>query len=104
MAIFDPISMSGAAYVAFGRTIAVRPFSLGDWSFSGGTLELVANVTCYVGIDLFTRQVIALPRLGHRGFVPVAKVITDASSVTSLRQLAPQLPVSRIPRTMKKLR
>lgn len=89
--------------ISSGLTVNVAAFRAGVFSSAGGSIVLVANGTWFVGVDLFTGAVIALPRLGHRGWVPVAKVVTGTSSVTSIEQIAPVLPVSRIPRTLKKI-
>lgn len=86
-----------------GLTVTVAPFRAGVFSSLGGTLALLPSGTWFVGVDLFTGAVIALPRLGHRGWVPVARVVTGTTSVTSISQITPELPASRIPRTLKKI-
>lgn len=84
-------------------TVNVAAFNLGNFTFSGGSLSLLPNGTWYVGVDLLSKELIALPRLGHRGWIPLAKSTTNASKVTSLRAIEPQLPASRLPRTTKRL-
>lgn len=87
-----------------GLTVSVASFKAGPFSFSGGNLTVVANGTWFVGVDLYRNTLIALPRLGHRGWVPVARVVVGEASITELEQIPPVLPPSRIPRTLEKLR
>lgn len=89
---------------ATNLTLTVAPFQAGPYSFSGGNLPVVANGVWFVGVDLYRGTLIALPRLGHRGWVPVARVVTDATAIVSVEQIAPALPVSRLPRTLAKIR
>lgn len=86
-----------------GLTVTVSAFTAGPFYFAGGTLSVVANGTWYVGVDLYRNTLIALPRLGHRGWVPVGKVVAGASAVTSVEQITPVLPASRLPRAMAKI-
>lgn len=87
-----------------GLTVTVRPFVAGGFTFAGGTLTVVQNGTWFIGVDMYRYRLIALPRLGHRGWVPVAKVVAGASAITSIEQITPVLPDCRIPRAMAKLR
>lgn len=89
---------------AGGLSVKVDPHSAGGFKSAGGTLSLVASGTWYVGTDLLSGALIALPRLGHRGWVPVAKVVTGSSAVASIDQIDPVLPKSRLPRFVKKLK
>lgn len=84
-------------------TVRVGAFNVGPFSFSGGSLAVLGNGTWYVGVDLLTNNLIVLPRLGHRGWVPVAKVVSDALKVTSIDAINPTVPACRIPRTIKKI-
>lgn len=86
-----------------GLIVRVAPFVASGFDFVGGSITLVPNGTWYVGVEIFSKQIRALPRLGHRGWVPVAKVVTSATKVTSIDQITPALPASRIPRTLKKV-
>lgn len=85
-------------------TVTVAPFETGAFSFAGGALAIVPNGTWFVGVDLYRNTLIALPRLGHRGWVPVARVVAGDSGITSVEQIAPVLPATRIPRTLEKIR
>lgn len=94
----------GMVHVTYsGLNVSVPAFQLNTFTFSGGTISVIPNCTWYIGIDLFRNVLIALPRLGHRGWIPVAKVMAGASAITSLLQIAPVMPATRIPRTMKKI-
>ena len=88
---------------AGGLAVSVAPFCAGAFAAPGGDLVLIPNGVWFIGVDLFSRAVIALPRLGHTGWVPVAKVVTNGVEVVSVAQIAPRLPKSRLPRTTKKL-
>lgn len=95
---------AAAAYVAAnGMTIMVRPFRIGAFSFAGGAITIAAAGTWYVGVEMWSGQVRLLPRLGHRGWVPVACVVASATEVTSVEQIDPVMPPTRIPRTMAKI-
>jgi len=87
-----------------GLKVSVAPFQTGQFSFSGGDLEVVANGTWFVGVDLYRKTLISLPRIGHRGWVPVVKVVAGASEISEVQQIIPDLPSSRIPRSIKKIR
>jgi hypothetical protein len=89
---------------ANGLVVSVLPFQTGSLAFRGGEITVVANGVWFIGVDLFRNCLIALPRLGHRGWVPVARVVASAESVTSIDDIPPVLPASRIPRTIKKIR
>lgn len=95
-------SVSG--YVAAnGMAIMARPFRIGAFSFAGGAITIAAAGTWYVGVEMWSGQVRLLPRLGHRGWVPVACVVASATEVTSIEQIDPVMPPTRIPRTMAKI-
>lgn len=100
----DPSEGIGYTKRLTGRTIEIDSIQAGVFSHPGGQITLVANGTWYVGPDLFSGEIIALPRLGHRGWVPVAKVVTNATDIVSINQISPELPKCRIPRFMEKLR
>ena len=89
---------------ASGLVVNVPAFRTGPFSFAGGSLSVVPSGTWFVGVDLYRNTLIALPRLGHRGWVPVAKVVAGASAVTGIEQIRPELPATRIPRTLQKMR
>ncbi|MEY2875820.1 MAG: hypothetical protein RLZZ373_3191 [Pseudomonadota bacterium] len=95
--------VSGYTGKGAGLIIAVAPFIVGGFSASGGLITMPGAGTWYVGVELSSGMVRVLPRLGHRGWVPVACVICTASAITSLQQIAPALPPCRLPRTMRKI-
>lgn len=88
---------------ATGLLLTVLPFAVGAFEFTGGTITATPSGTWYVGVEISSKQLRTLPRLGHRGWVPVGKVVTDASGVTSVQQITPAMPACRIPRTMTKV-
>jgi hypothetical protein len=87
---------------ASGLTITVPAFRVGEFAFPGGSITLPASGTWFVGVDLFSGELRTLPRLGHRGWVPVAACLAPASTATVL-PIAPVLPDCRLPRTVKKV-
>lgn len=87
---------------ASGLTVTASAFKVDGFAFDGGSIDVLQNGTWYVGVDLFRKVLIALPRLGHRGWIPVARVIAT-SVVQTVEQIAPALPTSRIPRTLAKI-
>lgn len=96
-------SVLGSSVSADGLKIGVPAFVVGPFSFAGGSITALPNGTWYIGVELSSKQVRTLPRLGHRGWVPVAKITTNATEVTEIIQIKPELPVCRIPRTMAKV-
>lgn len=88
---------------AAGMTVKVPAFSIGGYSFSGGTITMPAAGVWYVGVEIYSGAVRCLPRLGHRGWIPLAKVECTATEVSSIAQIAPAIPPCRIPRTMAKI-
>ncbi|MEY9466301.1 hypothetical protein ABH973_006714 [Bradyrhizobium ottawaense] len=99
----DISTLTPAIARASGLNVRVEAFHVQGFSFVGGAVAIAAAGTWYVGVDLFTQALIALPRLGHRGWIPVAKVVASASAVTLIQQISPVLPVTRIPRVLKKI-
>ena len=85
-----------------GNSVTVPPFSLDGRSYTGGTVAGLPDGTWYVGVDLFSGRAIALPRLGHRGWIPLA-VFDVAGSVTNFRTIEPVTPRSRLPNTTAKI-
>lgn len=88
---------------AQGMTVRVGPFALGQWTFAGGAISVPAAGTWFIGAELWSGALRCLPRLGHRGWVPVARVVASSGAITSITQIMPAMPASRIPRTLKKL-
>jgi hypothetical protein len=89
--------------IATGMVATVAAFVVGGFTSVGGTITMPAAGTWYVGVEMSSGQLRVLPRLGHRGWVPVARIVCTATAITSVQQIAPVLPVCRIPRTMKKV-
>lgn len=102
MAAFQ-FSVSARAVIANGLTLTVRPFRIGAFASAGGSIQIAAAGTWYVGVEMWSGQVRLLPRLGHRGWVPLACVVASATDVTSIEQIEPVMPPTRIPRTMAKI-
>lgn len=93
----------GIVTFSVGRKVTVGKFSVGGFSASGGEITLASAGTWYVGVDIFSGAVIALPRLGHRGWIPVARVVASEAAVTRIEQILPVIPKSRLPRATKKV-
>lgn len=87
-----------------GLQVAVAPIQLGSWSFPGGEISLPAvDGTWYVGVEFWSGQLRTLPRLGHRGWVPVACMTVVSGVVTLASPIQLAMPACRIPRTMAKI-
>ena len=84
-------------------TVDVEPFEVEGVQFEGGEINLLPNGKWYVGVDLFSGEMIALPRLGHRGWVPILKATTGTRTIDKLECVTPKLPTCRIPRFVEKV-
>lgn len=93
---------SGLAAYFNGGTLASSDGSA--LTVASGSVTLPASATSIVGFDLYDLTFRALPRAIDSGFIPVARVVTGASSITSVTQLeSPTLPASRLARTKAQL-
>jgi hypothetical protein len=95
--------VSGYALKGVGLAVSVAPITLSGFAWPGGSITMPGAGTWYVGVELSSGVLRVLPRLGHRGWVPVACVACTTSTITSLQQIAPALPTCRLPRTMRKI-
>lgn len=86
-----------------GLTVTVAPFTVSGFDYAGGSITLPTAGTWYVGVELSSRVLRVLPRLGHRGWIPVGKFTCNATKVTTALQILPALPPTRIPRTLAKV-
>ena len=98
-----PGSVDGDGNSVAGLVVTVGQIQLQSWQFGGGSITLPGNGVWYVGVEFWSRQVRALPRLGHRGWVPVVRATVVGGQVTELRDIQPAMPACRIPRTMAKV-
>lgn len=98
-AIVDLVIVSASS----AMTAVVSAFLVSGYAFSGSSIAMPGSGTWYVGVELSSGVLRVLPRLGHRGWIPVACVVCTAAAITSLQQISPALPGGRLPRTMKKL-
>jgi hypothetical protein len=87
-----------------GMVVSVAAFSLDGFDFDGGSVTLPSYGTWFIGVELSSKQVRCLPRLGHTGWVVVAKVVATSTAITKISNIRPVMPPCRIPRTMAKLR
>ena len=87
-----------------GLSIQVLPFQVGGFHFPGDTITALNNLRQFVGVNIHTGRLHCLPRLGDDGFVPVAELMTSSGEVTSIKSIALELPPSKIPRALAKLR
>jgi len=97
-------SLGSPLVTASGLTVKVPQFTIGGLTFQGGSISLPAAGTWFVGVEIFGGTVRCLPRTGHRGWIPLARLVCSGTVVTDIRQIHPVMPVCRIPRTMEKLR
>lgn len=88
---------------ADGMTCEVSAFRLGNWSFAGGSITIPSNGVWFVGVEFWSNQLRVLPRLGHRGWIPVARVLAMGGAIASVERIEPVMPECRIPRTMAKI-
>lgn len=100
----ESLAEIGTIVSATALTVSVSAFALNGFLFDGGAVTLPAEGVWYVGVDLLSKVLIALPRLGHRGWIPVAKAVNDATHISDLIAIVPAMPSCRIPRTIKKLK
>lgn len=96
-------AVSGYAAPGEGLSVNVTAFCVESFVYGGGGITLPAAGTWYVGVEMWSGQLRCLPRLGHRGWIPVALAVCSSTAVTDLRQIEPRLPTCRIPRTMHKI-
>lgn len=97
-------AVSGAGISANGLTLTVPAFSVGDYSHPGGTLTAIPNITQYVCAHLHTKRLHVLRRAYDQGVIVLGKVVAGASTVTTTTSQTPQLPITRIPRALAKIR
>ena len=86
-----------------GLIVNVDGIDLCGFKGDEGTITLLKNGTWFIGFDLFSREIIALPRLGHGGWIPVLKCVTGESNVLSMKTIDPLIPPCRIPNTVAKI-
>lgn len=103
-ALTDRFVQSYVLSSGISHEFTILPLNVGNYTHAGGTGNVPSEGSWYVGVDLFTQNIISLPRLGHRGWIPLAKVMADNSRITSISAIAPELPACRIPRTIEKIR
>ena len=105
--VFASPSGEGIGYPATagdGLTMRVMAFRAGDFGFTGGEIQALDNLTQFVGVNIRSGRLHCLPRLGDQGFVPVARVVAAGGKIISISCMPPELPATRIPRTLAKLR
>lgn len=104
MHMIDGKAVPSTSFASFsGLTITVAPFSVQGLTFTGGSITLPAEGTWFVGVELSSSVLRVLPRLGHRGWVPLLRAVCTSTTITSATQIVPQVPASRIPRTLTKV-
>lgn len=57
----------------------------------------------YAGVDLASKRLLLLPRLGHRGWIPLGRLTATPTSGLHLTPLEPKLPTTRLGRSFAKL-
>lgn len=100
-------SDGGIAYPATagdGLTVRVMAFRAGSFGFAGGEIQALDNLTQYVGVNVRSGRLHCLPRLGDQGFIPVARVVAAGGKIISISCMPPELPATRIPRSLAKLK
>jgi hypothetical protein len=89
---------------AEGLTVGVAAFSLDGFDFPGGSVTLPSYGIWHIGVELSSKQVRCLPRLGHTGWIVLGRVVASTTEITQVSNIRPVMPPCRIPRTMAKLR
>jgi hypothetical protein len=87
-----------------GLVASVAEFGIDNFVFDGGSVQLIPGITQYVGVNVSTKRLHCLPRLGDMGFIPVAKVTTSQTAVTSITAITPKLPDVPLSRFINKLK
>ena len=93
----------GSVIVNSGLIVSVSRLTIDGFTGAAGDITLPPSGTWFVGFDLFTKEIISLPRLGHSGWIPLAKCATDATSVVSVEKTTPLMPECRLPKTLAKI-
>ena len=93
----------GSVIANSGLIVSVSGLTIDGFTGTAGDITLFPSGTWFVGFDLFTKEIISLPRLGHSGWVPLAKCVTDATSVVSVETITPLMPECRLPNTVSKI-
>lgn len=99
----EAIRKYGAGIAVNNLTVTVSPFCLDGFMYDGGSFTVLPNGTWFLGVELSSKQLRALPRRGHRGVVYVARVVSNATLITSVVACELELPATRIPRTLNKV-
>ena len=86
-----------------GFDVNVSEICVDGFKGEAGSVKLVKNGIWYVGHDLLTKKIIALPRLGHSGWIPVGRVMTGEDGVVAIELINPVMPECRIPNTVAKI-
>jgi lysophospholipase L1-like esterase len=93
---------SGLSAYFIGGTLASADGSA--LTVASGAVTLPASTTSIVGFDLYDLTFRALPRAIDSAFISIARVVTGASTITSVTPIdSPKLPASRIARTKARL-
>lgn len=82
---------------AYGGVVVVPPFACGAMTYAGGSIDCPADGVWYVGVDLFDGLLHTLPRLGHTGWVPVARAVRASGIITDCSPISPVMPKTRLP-------
>lgn len=91
------------AITVSGLTLTVPGVSLNGYTTDTQSIDLYADGTFHLGFDLFTKQLISLPRLGHTGWIHVATAYVESGEVSSIDYITPAMPPCRIPNVVKKV-
>ena len=103
LGVVNNLNLGGKVAKKQGRTVEVSALYIGGFSGADGEITLPINGVWYVGYDLFTKAVITLPRLGHSGWIPLARCVTDADAVTLVQPITPVMPTCRLPKAVTKV-
>jgi hypothetical protein len=74
------------------------------FEFAGGQITIPNNVTSEIVIDLYKKELHALPRAIHSGCIHIASVTASSGAVTAIKKPASYvMPTSNIERTKRKM-
>lgn len=100
-----PLAAQALAATVRAEAVEGRPavrwpsFRVDDRAFAAGEARFARDGIWFAGVDLGNNQPLVLPRLGHRGWLPLARVRIADGRVAEVRALNLVLPASRLGRS-----
>lgn len=89
----------GISLSAEGLSVNVSAFTLDGESFPAASIKVARMPGWFVGMSLLNKELMLLPRLGHRGWIPLARLDVDSAGRQIVVPLQAQMPASRLQKT-----